>query len=42
MYTFLKIQYRLKRITAIDVWNHVDNGYITEQQAITICGVRPK
>lgn len=42
MYTFLKIQYRLKRITAIDIWRHVDAGDITEQEAISICGVRPK
>lgn len=42
MYQFLRLQYRLKRITAADVWRHADDGDITEAQAAAICGPRPK
>ncbi len=42
MYNIIKTLYKLKRITAADVWAQVDAGKITEAQAITICGARPK
>lgn len=41
MYTFIKVQYRLHKITAAKVWEYADNGVITEAQAISICGPRP-
>lgn len=41
MYALLKLQYRLHRITAAAVWQHVDAGDITAEQATLICGPRP-
>lgn len=41
-YQLIKTMYRLHRITAADVWACVDDGDITEAQAISICGPRPK
>lgn len=41
MYALLKLQYRMRRITAADVWGHVDTGDITAEQATLICGPRP-
>lgn len=40
-YQLIKTQYRLHKITAARVWEYVDDGTITEAQAITICGPRP-
>lgn len=41
MYALLKMQYRLKKVTAAQVWAYADEGKITEEQAATICGPRP-
>lgn len=41
MFNLIKTKYRLRRITAIEVWAYVDSGTITESQAISICGPRP-
>ena len=41
MFNLIKTKYRLHKITAIDVWNYADEGIITEDQAILICGPRP-
>ena len=41
MYTLIRTRYRLHKITAYDVWNYADEGVITEEQAILICGPRP-
>lgn len=41
-YQLIRNMYRLRRITAVDVWNYVYDGEITEAQAISICGPRPK
>ncbi len=42
MYNLIKMRYRLHKITAAQVWEYVDSGEITAQQATTICGPRPK
>lgn len=41
-YQLIKTMYRMHRITAADVWGYADAGEITEAQAISICGARPK
>lgn len=41
MYALVKMQYRLKKITATQVWAYVDDSKITEEQATSICGPRP-
>lgn len=41
-YNLIRTMYRLHRITAAQVWEYADAGEITEQQAILICGPRPK
>ena len=40
-YNMIRMQYRLKKITAADVWAYADDGVITETQANSICGPRP-
>lgn len=40
-YKKIKMMYDLRRITAAQVWEYADNGYITEEQAARICGARP-
>ena len=42
MFSLIKTKYRLHKITAVDVWSYVDDGIITETQAILICGPRPQ
>lgn len=42
MYNFLRTAYRLRRITAAEVWAAADDGKITAQEAAKICGARPK
>lgn len=42
MYKSIKMRYDLKRITAADVWSYADEGIITEDEAMRICGPRPK
>ena len=42
MEAFLKIIYRMHRITAQEIWDKVDNGELTNTQALHICGPRPK
>ncbi len=41
MYAFIKMRYRLHKITAAEVWMYVDDGTITAEQAVSICGARP-
>ena len=41
-YQLIKTMYRMHRITAAQVWEYVDSGDITEAQAISSCGPRPK
>lgn len=42
MYRFYLTAYRLRKITAADVWQAADSGRITAAEALKICGVRPK
>ena len=37
----IKAQYKTHRITAEDVWAYADEGVITAQEAVLICGPRP-
>ena len=37
----IKTQYKTHRITAEDVWTYADEGVITAQEAVLICGPRP-
>lgn len=41
MYAYLKARYRLRKITAAEIWEYADLGVITEHQALLICGPRP-
>ena len=41
MYNFLRTQYRLRKVTVAQVWEAADEGKITAEQAVTICGPRP-
>lgn len=42
-YNFIRCMYRMRRITAAQVWAYVgtENG-ITSDEAVKICGPRPK
>lgn len=40
-YNFIRAMYRLKKITAAEVWAYADAGDITEEEAAKICGPRP-
>jgi hypothetical protein len=40
--TIIKILYNRKKLTSKQVWQYVDNGTITEIEAIRICGARPE
>lgn len=42
MYNFIKIQYERHKISASKVWEYADKGVITEEEAISICGLRPE
>lgn len=42
MYQILKMKYRAKKITAAEVWAYADAGKITGDEAVRICGPRPK
>ena len=41
MYSYIKLRYQLRKITALDVWAYADEGKITEEEAMRICGPRP-
>ena len=41
-YNIIRNAYRMKKITAEDVWGYVDRGELTAAEAIKICGPRPK
>ena len=41
-YNLIRTKYRLRRITAAEVWAYADEGTITEDEAVRICGARPK
>lgn len=40
-YAVIKMKYDRKKITAAQVWEYADEGYITAEQAARICGPRP-
>lgn len=40
MYKFIKLQFRMKRITVRDVWKMADAGRISAEQAYEITGVK--
>lgn len=42
MYAIIKGKYRRREITAAQVWEYADEEKITEAQAVSICGPRPK
>lgn len=42
MYRFIKSMYDNQRMSAKQVWNCADKGTITEKEALSICGPRPK
>lgn len=33
--------YRMKKITAAQIWEKVDAGILSEEEALKICGPRP-
>lgn len=41
LYAIIKMKYDRKKITAEQVWEYVDSGDITAEQAARICGPRP-
>lgn len=41
-YAIIRNKYRRHEINAAQVWAYADEGKITEQQALLICGPRPK
>lgn len=41
MYEVVRTLYRLKRLTAAQVWAKADAGDITAEEAARICGARP-
>ncbi len=41
MEAFYKMMYRMRRITATQIWVKVDTGELTKDQALRICGPRP-
>lgn len=42
MYRILLLKYRSHKITAAEVWEYADAGKITADEAVRICGPRPK
>lgn len=42
LYMIIKNKYKNHEITAKQVWDYADEGKITEAQAMSICGPRPK
>lgn len=40
-YFFVRNMYRMKRITAAQVWACADSREITDDEAVKICGPRP-
>lgn len=41
MFALVKLKYRMRQLTAAQVWAYVDKGTITPYQAVMICGARP-
>lgn len=41
-YNLIRVMYLTKRVTAAEVWEKMDTGDITEEEAVKICGPRPK
>jgi hypothetical protein len=39
--TVIKILYNHKKLTSKQVWQYADDGIITAQEAVKICGARP-
>ncbi len=42
MYNFIRLRYLQHKISAEKVWEYADKGVITETEAESICGPRPK
>ena len=42
LYAIIKNKYKRHEITAAQVWEYADAGKITEAQAMSICGPRPR
>lgn len=40
-FNFIRTQYHMHKLTAAQVWEAVEAGRITEEQAVTICGPKP-
>ena len=40
-YDIIHMLYRMKRLTAAQVWAKADEGIITAEEAARICGARP-
>ncbi len=40
-YNLVRVMYLTKRIVAKEVWEYADDGTITEDEAVRICGPRP-
>jgi hypothetical protein len=40
-FAVIRMQYKLHKLTAAQVWEAVEAGRITEEQAVTICGPKP-
>lgn len=40
-YNFIRLMYKMHKITAAEVWAYADSGDITEEEAAKICGPRP-
>lgn len=41
MFALIKLKYRMRQLTAAQVWAFVDDHMITAAQAVSICGPRP-
>lgn len=42
MYAIIRTKYLMHKITAARVWEYADEGIITDAQAASICGPRPR
>lgn len=40
-YNLIRVMYLTRKITAKEVWSYADDGTITEDEAVRICGPRP-
>lgn len=42
LFQIIRTQYRMHKISSVEVWLYVAIGNITETEAVTICGPKPK